>query len=290
MPRAREGTAAGAVDVAARRLAAASIHRPRAEAEILVRWAAGLTREQLLVHPEKQLTAEAAARLGKGVRRREQREPLPYILGEAEFYSLPFHVSPAVLVPRPETERLAEAVVERARHTHARVAVDVGTGAGVLAVVLARELPALRVIATDVSPAALAVARHNAQRHGVRSRVDLVRCDLLSAIGLPVDGVVANPPYIRHDEFEELEPEVRDYEPRLALNGGLDGLGIVQRLTVRLAEHLNTGGFAALEVGAGQAEAVANLMVHGGLSNIELLPDYAGIARVVIGWRRGETR
>jgi release factor glutamine methyltransferase len=274
MPRAREGTAAGAVDVAARRLAAASIHRPRAEAEILVRWAAGLTREQLLVHPEKQLTAEAAARLGKGVRRREQREPLPYILGEAEFYSLPFHVSPAVLVPRPETERLAEAVVERARQ----------------AVVLARELPALRVIATDVSPAALAVARHNAQRHGVRSRVDLVRCDLLSAIGLPVDGVVANPPYIRHDEFEELEPEVRDYEPRLALNGGLDGLGIVQRLTVRLAEHLNTGGFAALEVGAGQAEAVANLMVHGGLSNIELLPDYAGIARVVIGWRRGETR
>ena len=233
------------------------------------------------------LSPEAAAQLEQGVSRREKREPLPYIVGEAEFYSLRFYVSPAVLVPRPETEHLLEAALVRAKAMGARTAADVGTGSGVLATLLARELPELRVLATDVSPGALAIAHRNAQRHGLRFRVHLICCDLLRAIGSPLDCVVANPPYIRRDEFEELEPEVRDYEPRLALNGGTDGLGIIQRLALGLGGHLNKGGFAALEVGAGQAEAVAKLLASNGLSNIEVLPDYAGIARVVIGWHEG---
>lgn len=261
--------------------------RARAEAEILVRWATGLTREQLLLHSDTVLTPEAVIRFEEGVGRREKREPLPYIVGEAEFYSLPFEVSAAVLVPRPETEHLLEAAVARAKTMGARMAADVGTGSGILATLLARELPALRVVATDISGAALAIAHRNAERHGVRSRVHFVCCDLLRAVGSPLDCIVANPPYIRRDEFEGLEPEVRDYEPRLALNGGADGLGIIQRLARGLGDHLNKGGFAALEVGAGQAEAVANVLASNGLSNIEVLSDYAGIARVVIGWHEG---
>ncbi|MBN1458435.1 MAG: peptide chain release factor N(5)-glutamine methyltransferase [Armatimonadetes bacterium] len=282
-----EGTASRAVAAATSRLAAAGCERARAEAEILVRWATGLTREQLVVHPETLLTPKASSQFEEGVSRREKREPLPYIVGEAEFYSLPFHVSPAVLVPRPETEHLLEEAVARANTIGARTAADVGTGSGILATLLAREFPALRVVATDVSGAALTIAHRNAQRHRVRSRVHFVCCDLLRAVRWPLDCIVANPPYIRRDEFEGLEPEVRDYEPRLALNGGADGLGIIQRLTPGLGDHLNKGGFAALEVGAGQAEAVAKLLASNGLSNVEVLSDYAGIARIVIGWHEG---
>lgn len=248
--------------------------------------AAGLTREHMALHPESPLAADQMTRIKSLAARRAAREPLPYVLGETEFYSLPFHISPAAIVPRPETEILAEAAIERARRLHAKAAADVGTGCGCLAVALAREVRDLRILAIDISRDALLLARENARLHHLEDRVLLLRCDLLSAVGRPLDCIVANLPYIPAPEFERLQPEVRDFEPRLALNGGIDGLGMIHRLSVQLPTHLSVGGFAALEVGAGQARAAANLLERAGLRDLEVLLDYSGVERVVVAWRR----
>jgi release factor glutamine methyltransferase len=270
-----------------RRLANAGVERARAEAEMIVRAAAGLSTEALIRDPELLLSEDQARRCDEWAARRVAREPLPYLVGTAEFFSRTFLVSPAAIVPRPETEILAEAALERARAFGASLAVDVGTGSGVLAVTLASEIPDLRVIGTDISLDALRLTARNAELRGVSARVLPVCCDLLAAVGRPADCVVANLPYIARDDFAGLEPEVRDYEPRIALDGGMDGLGIIRRFSVQVCDHLHKGGFAALEVGAGQAEEAAKLLTRGGLCEIEVLPDYAGIERVVIGWRRG---
>jgi len=280
-------TVAAAIAAVARDLSQAGIERARVEAETIVRAAAGLTREHIVLHPETPLSAEQAALTESLVSRRAAHEPLPYVLGETEFYSLAFHVSPSAIVPRPETEILAEAAVERARQTHAPTAADIGTGCGCLAVVLARELPDARLLAVDISLDALLLARRNIQLHRVDDRVLPLCSDLLSAVRRPLDFVVANLPYIPTPDFDHLQPEVRDFEPRLALNGGADGLGIIRRLCVQLTTHLSDGGFAALEVGAGQARAAAKLLEQAGLRDIEILFDYSGIERVVIAWRRG---
>jgi release factor glutamine methyltransferase len=282
-------TVGQAVAAAARQFAGAGIENAWLEAEVLVRAAAELGRERLHAHPEESLPADAAADLASFVSRRLAREPLPYITGEVEFYSLPFHITPAAIVPRPETEVLVEAAVARARQIGAGLVIDVGTGSGALAVVLARELPEARVAAIDLSREALLLTRRNAARHGVASQVLLVQSDLLAGLRAHADCIVGNLPYVRHDEFSALQPEVRDYEPRLALDGGEDGLEVIRRLAVRLREHLSPRGIAALEVGAGQANAVANMLADGRLTNIEIVTDYAGIERVVIG-RRGVAR
>lgn len=279
-------TAGEAVAAAARRLADAGIENPGLEAEVLVRAAAGLSRERLHAHPEDALPAEAAATLASFISRRLAREPLPYITGEAEFYSLSFHVTPAAIVPRPETEVLVEAAVARGRQIGARLLVDVGTGSGALAVALARELPEALVVAVDLSREALLLTRQNAARHDVTSRVLPVQSNLLTGLRTHADCIIANLPYVRHDEFPGLQPEVRDYEPRLALDGGEDGLEVIRHLAIQLREHLSPRGIAALEVGAGQAKAVANALADGRLVSIEVVTDYAGIERVVIG-RRG---
>jgi release factor glutamine methyltransferase len=277
-----------AVPEVARRLAAAGIQGARAEAELLACEASGRSRESLVIHPEEPLTEEQAARLEELTNRRARREPLAYVLGHGECYSLRFLTTPAAMVPRPETEVLAEAVIARAEG--ARFAVDVGTGCGVLAVVLARELPALAVLGTDVSLDALGLARRNVRLHGVEGGVLLMAGDLLEPVGRPADIVVANLPYIRTGEFPSLGPEVRDYEPRLALDGGEDGLALIRRLSAQLSDHVCPGGMAALEVGAGQAEEVANLLAVGGLQDIEVVDDYSGIGRVVLGRRRPARR
>jgi release factor glutamine methyltransferase len=287
-PSSSRRSAAAVISAISRRLASAGIERPRAEAELIVRAAADISAGELVRDPDLQLSDEQLARAEEWAARRAAREPLPYILGRAEFYSRTFRITPAAIVPRPETELLAEAAIARARVTHAARAVDVGTGSGVLAVTLAKEAPDLGVVATDISLDALRLAARNIDLHGVAARVLPVCCDLLTAVGRGVDCVVANLPYIARDEFADLDPEVRDHEPRIALDGGLDGLGIIRRLSVQLCDHLNKGGFAALEVGAGQAGEVAKLLACDGLCEIELLPDYAGIQRVVIGWRRGK--
>jgi len=279
-------TVAEAITEAARRLCHASVERSRLEAEIIVR-SVGFTKEHILLHPDTALTPEQSALLESLVSRRAAREPLPYVLGKTEFYSLSFLVSPSAIVPRPETEILAEAAVHRAREIRATTAADVGTGSGCLAIVLARELPEAHILAIDISQDALLLARRNLMLHRVQDRVMPLRADLLSAVHRRFDFVVANLPYVPTPDFDHLQPEVRDFEPRLALNGGADGLGIIRRLCLQLPTHLRDGGFAALEVGTGQARAAAKLLEQAGLSNIEILCDYSNIERVVIAWRQG---
>jgi release factor glutamine methyltransferase len=280
-------TASALISDIAKSLASAGIEGARTEAEVIVKAVCGVTAEDLIARPEVALTPDEHARAMGLASRRTRREPLPYLLGRAEFYSLPFLVSPASIVPRPETEILAEAAIERAPRTAAKIGADVGTGCGVLASVLARHLCGLRVVATDISSEALMLARENARRHRVADRVLSVRCDLLAAVTGALDFVVANLPYVRSRDIDQLQPEIRDFEPRGALDGGADGLCVIRRLSVQLFDHVATGGFAALEVGAGQADEVANLLGRGGLRSIEVVPDYSGIDRVVIGWRRG---
>lgn len=279
--------AAAAISSLAGKLADAGIEHARFEAELLVRTAAAISAEELICDPAAELTQEQLRLADEWGARRAAREPLPYLVGRAEFFSRTFLVSPAAMVPRPETEILVEAAIERARRIGGRFAADVGTGSGALAVTLAKEVAGLTVVATDISLEALGLAARNVRLHGATDRVFPVCCDLLAAVALQADCLVANLPYIAHDDFPLLEPEVRDYEPRLALDGGLDGLGMIRRLSAQLCAHLRTGGFAALEVGAGQAGEVAKLLGRSGLSGVEVLPDYAGIERVVIGWRRG---
>lgn len=283
----RELKVSEAVAWARERLAEAGIEGARAEAELLVRASAGLSAEQLVVHPETIMRQESATRLESLTRRRARREPLAYVLGRTEFYSLSFVVTPGVVIPRPETETLVEAALGRLGDAAPALLVDVGTGSGAIAVALARERPPARVVAIDISPAALAVAGENCERHGVLQQVHPVCGDLLSAVGARADGIVANLPYIGQDEFAHLEPEVRDFEPREGLDGGEDGLHVIRRLSVQLLEHLADGGLAALEVGAGQAPEVAKLLAAEGLSRIEVVRDLAGIERVVLGWRAG---
>jgi release factor glutamine methyltransferase len=283
-PSLRDSAIPAVIAWVSRKLTAAGISQPRAEAESLVCEACGRSRESLLVHPEAPLSEQQAARLEELTARRACREPLAYVLGRAEFWSLRFFTTSAAIVPRPETEVLAEAAIARARG--ASFAVDVGTGCGALAVVLARELPGLTVLAVDSSLDALRLARRNLQLHGVQDRVFLAAGDLMAPVAREADLVVANLPYIRTDEFPSLEPEVRDCEPRAALDGGEDGLALIRRLSVQLSDHLSPHGLAALEVGAGQAEEVGKLLVAGGLSQVETIADYAGLDRVVLG-RRG---
>jgi release factor glutamine methyltransferase len=287
MSSAGEHTVGEAVRTVMRQLAEAGVDGPQLEAEILVREAAGLSKEQLLAHPERKLAPEAGRRLEGLAARRAAREPLAYILGRAEFFSLTFRVTPAAIVPRPETEILVEETVKRARGIGAKLLVDVGTGSGAIAVALAKELPEVRVVAVDVSREALQLTRENCARHGVLERVLLVGSDLLSALQLEADGIVANLPYVESEVLSQLQPEVRDFEPRVGLDGGYHGLEVIRRASAELATHLPRGGFAALEVGAGQAGEVANLLAAGRLDRIEVVRDYAGIERVVIGWRAG---
>lgn len=273
-------------------LAQAGVDSPRADAEILLGHLLRLERGRLFVERDRPLARDDVACYRDLIDRRTRREPLPYIVGTAEFMGLTLEVTPATLIPRPETELLVEKVADVLSAEPAGpdpVIVDVGTGSGAIAISLASLLQRARIYATDLSPEALAVAERNVARHGVGERVILLRGDLLSpldALGLRggVDAIVGNLPYIARSEFPQLEPEVRRAEPRAALDGGEDGLGVIRRLVAQAPHYLaETGtGLLALEVGIGQAEAVRSLLTAAGLTRAEVIPDYAGIDRVVM--------
>lgn len=256
------------------RLAAAGVADSSFEAEYLVRMATGISRVEYFRGHE--LRAEQRARLGTLTRRRLEREPAAYIHGEREFHGLMFEVTPAVLLPRPETELLVELAMKECEHLRQPLIVDVGTGSGAIAVAVAHHLPAGTAVGTDVSAGALAVARRNADRHAPRVR--FVRGDLLEAFAR-ADVVLANLPYIPTADIAGLEPEVRDWEPRLALDGGEDGLGLVRRLVDDCANRIRPR-LLALEVGLGQATRVAEQCRARG-AKTEVLNDLAGIERVV---------
>lgn len=258
---------------------------PRLDAELLLARALSSTRVVLYVDAARPLDADELARFRELVKRRRAREPVAYILGEREFYGRPFRVDRRVLVPRPDTETLVDAALDRTRHVSMSMrALDLCTGSGCVAITLARERPTSRVVATDLSGEALAVARDNALRLGAYN-VALRQGDLFAALppGFRFDVVTANAPYIASGEFESLEPDVRDHEPRLALHGGLDGLDVLRRVVAGAAARLAPSGVLAVEVGAGQAPLVADLYERAGFRQIDLRKDYARIERVVVG-------
>jgi release factor glutamine methyltransferase len=291
----------------------AGLDQPRLEAEVLLAHAWGCTREDLLIYPEREAPEAAAWQFLYLVERRAERLPTSYLTGTREFMSLEMAVTPTVLIPRPETELLVEEVLRwlasrqapeagRPRLAAGRpLVVDVGTGSGAIAVSLAYYNRLVQVIATDVSQAALRVAAGNARRHGVRSRVRLVAGDLLAPLperrraagygrqfGVrPGRGtaVVANLPYIPTASLEQLPSEVR-HEPRLALDGGGDGLDHYRRLLPQAAAWLDAGGLLACEIGgAEQAGVLSGLLQQGGWHQVRVIGDYRGEDRVVTALR-----
>jgi release factor glutamine methyltransferase len=268
-----------ALDSALIALTASGCDSPRLDAELLLADAMGVSRAAIVAGPERALEPAQARRFQDHARRRAQRQPVAYILGRKGFRRLELAVDPRVLIPRPETEHLVEAAL--GLPDGARV-VDVGTGSGAVALALADERPDLRVVGTDSSPGALAVARANAAALGLEA--EFLEGDLLAPVSGPVDAVVSNPPYVREAERLALAPEIARYEPAEALFAGTDGLDVLRRLAPAAAA--SGARFAAFEVGAGQAPAVAELLRAAGFESAETARDLAGIERVVIGRRR----
>lgn len=257
------------------------IDSPRLDAELLLADTLGLDRVGLYLNFERPLLADELTAFRERVRRRANREPLAYILGMTEFWSLPLKVTPAVLIPRPDTELLVEQALPRL--AGASRVLDVGTGSGALAIALAHERPECAVTAIDLSPAALAVAADNARSIGVAERIEFIEGDLAALPGGPYDLVVANPPYISHGDLAELMPEVRDFEPHLALDGGSDGFDAYRALARQAGAMLTPGGWLLVEVGIDQAAVVQALFAAAGLTEIFTARDLAGIERVVAG-------
>jgi len=268
------------------------IENARLEAELLLAAVLGVGRLDLYLQHDRPLTAEETESFRALVRRRLRREPLQYILGVAHFRELALRVDRRVLIPRPETEVLVGEVLAWARDRFGGesgpTAIDIGTGSGAIALSLAVEGPFDRVVATDISEGALEVAAENARRAGVAERVEFRRGALWEAVheGERFDVVVSNPPYVAESEREELAPEVRDWEPEAALFAPGGGLAILEALIAGAPEHLRPGGLLALEVGYGQAAAVAALIErNGAYSPARIVRDLAGRDRVVLAER-----
>ena len=281
-------TVGEALAQAATELSAAGIDTPRLDAQLLLAWVLKSRREDLARAPERSLSDRDALVFAKAVSLRALRRPLPYITGEQWFYGRPFKVNRAVLIPRPETEGLVTAALEKTRDATAPRFADIGTGSGILAVTLALERPAARAWATDLSADALKTARKNVVRHGVGDRVTLLPGDLLAPLppDVHLDVIVSNPPYVREAELPDLQPEVRDYEPAMALSGspgatGGDGTALHRRLLDEAEDNLKPGGWLLMEVGRGQAEAVAEYARAQGWAGTGVQNDLAGIGRVV---------
>lgn len=269
----------------ARQLRAAGVEEADLEAELLLRHVLGVSRTRLYLAAMNDLADELLPRLDTALHRRLCREPLAHITGEREFWSLSFAVCRDVLIPRPETEfMLEQALVTLRREGCLDPVLDVGTGSGAIAVVLARELAGVPVVAMDISTAALAVARGNAKRHGVEGKVSCVQADLraLPFAAPCFAAVFANLPYIPAADIAALSPEVRDYEPRLALDGGQDGGDLIVALARQLPAVVKPGGRVYFEIGADQKElAMAIFEGIGRYGGVEVLADHADRPRVL---------
>lgn len=271
------------------RLRAAGIPDPALEAEILLRYHLDLDRVALHLN-ERVLEPGELAVFEKLVIRRLSREPLSYIVGEKEFWSLAFKVSPAVLIPRPETELLLEEVLQRVDDpaAFAGTILDLGTGSGAIAVVLALELPRARLFGVDISPSALALAAENGRRHGVAARLTWLRGDWLAPVSPAsrFDFIVANPPYVAESTRKQLAPELA-FEPGQALYAGADGMAAIRRFVPETPAFLASGGWLLVEIGYDQAEAVTELLrAVPDLDLVEIVKDYAGLPRLVVARKK----
>jgi release factor glutamine methyltransferase len=251
------------------------------DAELLARHVLGIDRAALLIGLRDQTTSSFDGSFGALVTRRARREPVAHITGHREFWGLDFEVTPDVLTPRPETELIVEQAIAEFPDRHPMVISDVGTGSGCLIIALALEFPGSEVVATDLSSRALEVARRNAVRHGVGNRVVLLEADLLPPLQW-IDLVVSNPPYVPETAASSLPPEVREYEPHVALFGGQDGLNVYRRLLPETREMLARDGRAIFEVGYDQADAVTALAAGAGLRLVRARQDLQGITRTLV--------
>jgi release factor glutamine methyltransferase len=271
-----------AIHSAIAELEAARIDAPRISAEVLVFHVLGCDRAFLFAHPDRELTAPEQSQYEALISRRASGEPLQYLTGHQEFWRADFLVSPAVLIPRPETEHLIEAVLDLIHHfsrgPHLKI-IDVGTGSGAIAISLARELPQAEVYAVDLSPDALEVARTNAQRLG--ASVHFTQSDVLEGVvrDASFDFVVSNPPYVGLDEADKVQAVVRHYEPHMAVFAGEHGFDVIRRLIPQAHEALRPGGWLLMEIGYSQSEAVMALL--NGWDETHAIPDLAGIPRVI---------
>jgi release factor glutamine methyltransferase len=261
----------------------------RLDAELIVAQALRIDRVKVIVESQRLLEPDELETIRALFKRRRGYEPVAYLRGYREFYGRPFRVDRRVLVPRPDTEILVEVALQRLRgHDLGARVLDLCTGSGCVAVTLKLERPTMTVDATDLSPDAVAVARDNAQRLGAVWNVRFAAGDLFAPLGAPrqiYDLVVANPPYIATQEIETLQPDIRDHEPRLALDGGPDGLVVVRRIVAEAPRWLRRGCALAMEIGAGQAAEVEQIFRQGGFTDVRRAQDYGGHERVVSGLR-----
>ena len=274
------------LDDASARLSRAGVETPRVDAEWLLAGALGVTRGRLVAVVEQAMNDEIAERYRVWIERRAAREPLQHILGTQAFRDLLLRVGPDVLVPRPETETLASWALELLPAIGTRpLVLDVGTGSGCIACAVASERPDVRVVALDASPAALALARENVDALGLTDRVTVAVSDLFSGLApLRADLIVSNPPYGPSGVFDTLAPEITEHEPRLAIDGGPDGLGVIRRLIAEAPSWLQPGAPLVLETfGDEQIRRVIVLMEEAGFTNISTRADLAGVTRFVSG-------
>ncbi len=279
-------TAGALVQAMAARLAAAGIAESRLEARLLVAEATGWTLETIVARRDAPLEAGVVARVERLAARRLAREPMSHILGWREFWSLRFRVTPDVLTPRPDSETLVDAVMAAVPYRGRKLRIlDLGVGSGCLLLALLHELPQATGLGVDRSARALVIARQNARALGLEGRAAFRSGDWGEGIAEVFDVVVSNPPYVPSDDIETLDPEVSEHEPWLALDGGADGLDCYRRLVGQLGYLVQPGGIVALEVGRGQAAAVARLVRDAGFGAVSTHKDLGGIPRVVLARR-----
>jgi release factor glutamine methyltransferase len=262
----------------------AHISESRMEAVSLLMHALNVDRTFIIAHPEHKLSQKDADRFREVVRRRARREPLQYITGVQEFFSLKFAVTPDVLIPRPETELIVEVALDLLKSADAPLIADVGTGSGCIAISLLHEMTSARGAGVDISRNALAVARRNAERHRVRNRFDLLQAEGLSAFPQqPIfSAIVSNPPYIPAKEIDMLQPEVRDYEPLSALVAGDDGLAHIRSLVRDAAHYLQPGGYFIFEIGIDQGREVRALVDRSTWDLVDVRNDLQKIPRAFV--------
>lgn len=265
----------------------AQVDTSQLDAEVLMAHALGVPRVHVISYPGQRLRHDVAHRFEEMIARRAKREPLAYITDEKEFWGLSFDVTPAALIPRPETETLVEAALSSLKGRANPLVADIGAGSGCVAIAIVIELPDAVVYATEVSSDAAALARRNALKHQVEIRVAVLEGDLFGPISEDLrgklDAVVSNPPYIPSAEMDFLQPEIANYEPRGALDGGPDGMEYHRRILTAARDWLRPGGLVHLEVGVGQAEKVTAYAREQGYAQLRITSDLAGIGRVVSG-------
>ncbi len=257
---------------------------PRMNAEVLLMFVLGVDRTYLYAHPDRELDDGERTRYDEALRERATGKPSQYITGHQEFWGMDVIVTPAVLIPRPETEHVIEAVLELARKYPAKRIVDVGTGSGCIALALAKEMTQAQITATDISPEALEVARANAARHQLEKKIhfveaDLMKRDVASYVSTQVDLVVSNPPYVSEEERDKVQREVRKFEPKVAVFGGARGFDIYRRLIPQAKDVLKPSGWLVMEIGFSQEEDIRGLL--SGWSEVRVTADLQGIPRVV---------